>query len=92
MFQISIKQLALKYRFNRLKLTTIHNGIADVPAVKQTLKSQSHNNIGEVVGMLPNKQDLQINAPTKHQFVMIKICLSKIATKYNRGNRDIEIT
>ncbi|MDF4048431.1 glycosyltransferase family 4 protein [Staphylococcus aureus] len=65
------KQLALKYRFNRLKLTTIHNGIADVPAVKQTLKSQSHNNIGEVVGMLPNKQDLQINAPTKHQFVMI---------------------
>ncbi|MBD4452514.1 glycosyltransferase family 1 protein, partial [Xanthomonas citri pv. citri] len=57
------KQLALKYRFNRLKLTTIHNGIADVPAVKQTLKSQSHNNIGEVVGMLPNKQDLQINAP-----------------------------
>ena len=29
------KQLALKYRFNRLKLTTIHNGIADVPAVKQ---------------------------------------------------------
>ena len=26
------KQLALKYRFNRLKLTTIHNGIADVPA------------------------------------------------------------
>ena len=33
------KQLALKYRFNRLKLTTIHNGIADVPAVKQTLKA-----------------------------------------------------
>ncbi|HEI3019796.1 TPA: glycosyltransferase, partial [Staphylococcus aureus] len=65
------KQLALKYRFNRLKLTTIHNGIADVPAVKQTLKSQSHNNIGEVVGMLPNKQDLQINDSTKHQFVMI---------------------
>lgn len=65
------KQLALKYRFNRLKLTTIHNGIADVPAVKQTLKSQSHNNIGEVVGMLTNKQDLQINDSTKHQFVMI---------------------
>ena len=33
------KQLALKSRFNRLKLTTIHNGIADVPAVKQTLKA-----------------------------------------------------
>lgn len=65
------KQLALKYRFNRLKLTTIHNGIADVPAVKQTLKNQAYNNIGEVVGMLPNKQDLQINASTKHQFVMI---------------------
>ena len=29
------KQLALKYRFNRLKLTTIHNGIADVPLLSK---------------------------------------------------------
>ncbi len=40
----------------------------------------------------PNKQDLQINAPTKHQFVMIARFAYPKLPKSNRGNRDIEIT
>lgn len=46
------EKLAVKYRFNRLKLTTIHNGIADVPVVKQTYKNHIQDTLIEVDGVV----------------------------------------
>ncbi|GJF54942.1 glycosyltransferase family 4 protein [Staphylococcus argenteus] len=68
------EKLAVKYRFNRLKLTTIHNGIADVPVVKQTYKNHIQDTLIEVDGVVGspiNSNGIQVERPSQHQFVMI---------------------
>ncbi|CDR28110.1 glycosyltransferase family 4 protein [Staphylococcus schweitzeri] len=68
------EELAMKYRFNQLKLTTIHNGIADVSVVKQAFKNHNQDTLIEVdrvVGNLTNPNISQGEKPSQHQFVMI---------------------
>ncbi|CAM4042675.1 glycosyltransferase family 1 protein [Staphylococcus schweitzeri] len=65
------EELAMKYRFNQLKLTTIHNGIADVSVVKQTLTNETQESMVNVGGAPVNQYDVHVERSLQHQFVMI---------------------
>lgn len=65
------EELAMKYRFNQLKLTTIHNGIADVSVVKQALTNETQESMVDVGGAPVNQYDVHVERSLQHQFVMI---------------------
>lgn len=65
------EELAMKYRFNQLKLTTIHNGIADVSVVKQALTNETQESMVNVGGAPVNQYDVHVERSLQHQFVMI---------------------
>ncbi|CDR66444.1 glycosyltransferase family 4 protein [Staphylococcus schweitzeri] len=65
------EELAMKYRFNQLKLTTIHNGIADISVVKQALTNETQESMVDVGGAPVNQYDVHVERSLQHQFVMI---------------------
>lgn len=65
------EELAVKYRFNQLKLTTIHNGIADISVVKQALTNETQESMLDVGGAPVNQYDVHVERSLQHQFVMI---------------------